>query len=101
MNIIPTDLARMLSVLGGMLVLAACVLLWLRDKTSVWALLALVGQAVSMLCRLVLPVPDLWVHLPPLRLVWPVAEMMFAVGLIGYAWTEYDAAQRKTAGGKS
>ena len=101
MNIIPLDLANILSVLTGLLVLGACVLFWVRDKTSTWALLALAGQAVSVLCRFVLFVPDAFTQFPPLRLVWPIAALVFAVGLAGFAWTEYQAFQQKAAGAKS
>jgi hypothetical protein len=96
----PLDLANIFSVLTGLLVLGACVLLWLRDKTSSWVLLALAGQAVSVLCRFALFVPDVFTQFPPLRLVWPVAALVFAVGLAGYAWTEYQASQQKAAGAK-
>jgi len=97
MNINPLDLASILSVLTGLLVLGACVLLWIRDKTSSWVLLALAGQGVSVLCRFALFVPDAFTQFPPLRLVWPVAAFVFAVGLAGYAWTEYQAFQQRTA----
>jgi hypothetical protein len=52
------------------------------------------------LCRLVWFVPDAFVQFPPLRLVWPVAALVFAVGLAGYAWTEYESFQRKSGGAK-
>ena len=101
MNSIPLDLASIMSVLTRLLVLGACALLWIRDKTSSWALIALAGQAVSVLCRFVLFVPDAFTQFPPLRLVWPVAALVFAVGLAGYAWTEYQTFQQKAAGAKS
>ena len=89
----PMDIANLISVLTGLLVLAACVLLWLRNKTS-WVLLALAGQTVSVLCRLVLFVPEAFAQFPALRLVWPLGAFVFAVGLAGHAWTQYEAAQQ-------
>ena len=89
---IPMDLANLISVITGLLVLGACVLLWLRSKTS-WVLLALAGQTVSVLCRLILFVPDVFKQFPELRLVWPMGAFVFALGLAGYAWTEYESAQ--------
>jgi Na+-transporting NADH:ubiquinone oxidoreductase subunit NqrB len=96
----PIDIANLISVLTGLLVLAACVLLWLRSKTS-WVLLALAGQTVSVLCRLLLFVPEAFTQFPPLRLVWPVGAFVFAIGLAGYAWTEYEAMQQNARGAKS
>jgi Na+-transporting NADH:ubiquinone oxidoreductase subunit NqrB len=96
----PMDIANLISVLTGLLVLAACVLLWLRSKTS-WVLLALAGQTVSVLCRLVVFVPEAFTQFPALRLVWPVGAMIFAVGLAGHAWTEYEASQRAQQGARS
>src|SRR4249920_3223700 len=92
------DLANLISLVTGLLVLGACILLWLRSKTS-WVLLALAGQGVSVLCRLVLFVPDVFVQCPALRLVWPVGAFIFAVGLAGYAWTEYEQSQLRAGQG--
>jgi hypothetical protein len=92
MNPMPMDIANIISVLTGVLVLGACVLLWLRSKTM-WVLLALGGEAISVLCRLLVFVPDLYTQIPAIRLVWPLAALLFAIGLIGYAWTEYEASQ--------
>jgi Na+-transporting NADH:ubiquinone oxidoreductase subunit NqrB len=94
----PMDLANLISVLTGLLVLAACVLLWLRSKTS-WVLLALAGQAVSVLCRLLVFVPEVFTQFPLLRLVWPVGAFIFAVGLAGYAWTEYEEFRQRASQG--
>ena len=89
----PADVANLISVLTGVLALGACVLFLLRRK-STWVLLALAGQAVSVLCRLVLFVPDLYTQFPVIRLVWPLGALAFAIGLAGYAWEEYEASQR-------
>jgi hypothetical protein len=94
----PIDLANILSVVTGLIVLGACVLLWLRSKTS-WVLLALAGQAVSVLCRLMLFVPDVFKQFPEIRLVWPAGAFVFAVGLAGYAWTEYEQHQQRASQG--
>jgi len=89
----PFDIANLVSVATGLLVLGACVLFWLRSKTT-WVLLALAGQAVSVGCRLLLFVPDVFTQFPPLRFVWPAGALVFAVGLAGHAWVEYEAFQR-------
>jgi len=89
----PMDIANLVSVATGLLVLGACVLFWIRAK-SAWALLALAGQAVAVACRLLLFIPDVFVQFPPLRFVWPAGALVFAVGLAGHAWAEYEAAQR-------
>ncbi len=89
------DVANAMSVLTGLLVLGACVLLWLRHQT-LWMSLALAGQVVSVLCRFVLFIPDVFRQFPIIRLVWPVGALIFAIGLAGHAWTEYEASQRGT-----
>jgi hypothetical protein len=89
----PLDIANLISVATGLLVLGACVLFWLRSKTT-WVLLALAGQAVSVLCRLLLFVPDVFVQFPLVRMVWPSGAFVFALGLAGHAWTEYEAARQ-------
>ena len=86
----PMDIANLISVATGLLVLGACALFWLHSKTM-WVLLALAGQAVSVLCRLLLFVPDVVTQFPMIRLVWPAGALVFAVGLAGHAWTEYEA----------
>ena len=89
----PSDIANLISVVTGLLVLGACVLFWLRSRTT-WVLLALAGQAVSVLCRLLLFVPDVFAQFPAMRLIWPIGAFVFAIGLAGHAWTEYEASQR-------
>lgn len=87
------DIANLVSVLTGLLVLGACALLWLRYQTT-WVLLALAGQIVSVLCRFVLFVPNAYMQFPIIRLVWPAGALVFAIGLAGHAWTQYEAARR-------
>ena len=86
-------IANLISVLSTLLVLGACVLLWLRNQT-LWMSLALAGQAVSVLCRFVLFVPNAYAQFPIIRIVWPLGALVFAAGLAGHAWTQYAAAQR-------
>ena len=87
------DLANVISIATGLVVLGACVLFWLRSGTT-WVLLALAGQAVSVLCRLLLFVPDVFTQFPMIRFIWPLGAFVFAIGLAGHAWTEYEAAQQ-------
>jgi hypothetical protein len=92
MNMNP-DIANLVSVVTGLLVLSACALLWLRYRTP-WALLALAGQVVSVLCRFVLFVPNAYMQFPVIRLVWPAGALVFAIGLAGHAWTQYEASRQ-------
>ena len=86
------DVANLISVLTGLLVLGACVLLWLRSQT-LWMSLALTGQVISVLCRFVLFIPNAFTQYPIVRVVWPLGSLLFAIGLAGHAWTQYEAAQ--------
>ena len=86
-------IASLITVVTGLLVLGACALLWLRYKTS-WVLLALVGQIVSVLCRFVLFVPNAYTEFPIIQLVWPAGALIFAIGLAGHAWTQYETARQ-------
>ena len=88
-------IANLISVLGTLLVLGACVLLWLRNQT-LWMSLALAGQIVSTLFRFVLFVPNAYAQFPIIRIVWPLGTLVFAVGLAGHAWTQFEAARRST-----
>ena len=94
MNMNP-DIANLISVVTGLLVLGACALLWLRYQTT-WVLLALAGQIVSVLCRFVLFVPNAYMQFPVIRLVWPAGALVFAVGLAGHAWMQFAAARQGT-----
>lgn len=86
-------IANLISALTMLLVLGACVLLWLRNQT-LWMWLALAGQVVSVLCRIVLFMPNAYAQYPIIRIVWPLGALVFAVGLVGHAWTQYEAAQK-------
>jgi hypothetical protein len=57
-------------------------------------LLALGGQAVSVGCRLLFFVPDVFAQFPAIRLIWPAGALVFAIGLAGHAWSEYEASQQ-------
>ena len=94
MNMNP-DIANLISVITGLLVLGACALLWLRYQTP-WVLLALAGQIVSVLCRFALFVPNAYMQFPVIRLVWPAGALVFAIGLAGHAWTQYEAGRQGT-----
>ncbi|HST28445.1 MAG TPA: hypothetical protein VLK26_08775 [Rudaea sp.] len=89
------DIANLISVVTGLLVLGACILLWLRYQTQ-WVLLALAGQIVSVLCRFVLFVPGAYMQYPVIRIVWPAGSLIFAIGLAGFAWTQYEASRQGT-----
>jgi len=93
-----TDLSNIFSLAGSLLLLAACVLLWVRFK-SIWILIALGGHLCSMLCRLALtpgtPIQYGDWRLEVIRVIWPAASFAFAIGLTGFAWTELEAQKRK------
>jgi len=93
-NGFPLDFANIASWLTSFVVLAACVMLWAHRK-NVWALLALGGEAAVIGCHLfLLLTPNAFSEFPPLRVLWPAAGLMFAVGLAGYAWNELATARR-------
>jgi Na+-transporting NADH:ubiquinone oxidoreductase subunit NqrB len=92
MNDIWQSLGNVISLATGVLLLFACGVLWMRRHTSFWLLLALIGQALSVLCRLAFAVsPATFAAVPIVRLIWPLAAGLFAVGLLGYAWFEVAA----------
>jgi len=75
----------MASVLSGVLVLAALFLLWSKSQSS-WLLLALLGEGVSLLLRLAVAVaPAVLGAIPMMPLVWSVAALLVAAGLLGFA----------------
>jgi hypothetical protein len=96
------DLRNLISFGDSFLILAACVLLWARYKTS-WVSLALAGAVVSALCHVVLSVPEVFAQFPEvrvqmLRFIWPIGSLVFALGLTGHAWTEWETFQRARQG---
>jgi len=98
MNGFALDFASIASLLTSLLVLVACVLLWMRTRNT-WALLALAGEAGSIACRLFLAAtPGAFTDFPQLRIVWPLAGLVFSVGLAGYAWNEFEKARGRDSG---
>lgn len=72
----------------GILLVLACAVLWLRRRTP-WLLLALLAQLSAMLCRLLFSLSTtVFADVPALRVVWPLASCLFAIGLLGHAWFE-------------
>jgi len=73
------------SVLSGVLVLAALFLLWSKSQ-STWLLLALLGEAVSLLLRFAVAVaPTVLGGIPMMPLIWSIAALLVAAGLLGFA----------------
>jgi Na+-transporting NADH:ubiquinone oxidoreductase subunit NqrB len=84
----------------SVMLLVACAVLWLRRRTP-WLLLALVGQIVAMLCRLLFALsPAVLVEIPVFRVIWPLGSCLFALGLLGHACFE-NAAASAAAGEES
>jgi hypothetical protein len=78
-------LQTLASVVMALMVIAALLLLWRRDK-SVWLLVALVGEFVGLAFRLAMAfVPDLMRTMPQVFSLWTLSALVFAVGLLGYA----------------
>ena len=72
----------------GVVLLVACAVLWLRRRTP-WLVLALVGQIIAMLCRLLFSLsPSVLAEIPLFRVIWPLGSCLFALGLLGHAWFE-------------
>jgi Na+-transporting NADH:ubiquinone oxidoreductase subunit NqrB len=73
---------------ASIVLLIATVVLWSRRRT-VWLALALAGQLIAMTCRLLFALsPMVLTEVPILRVVWPLASCLFALGLLGHAWFE-------------
>lgn len=76
------------SVLSGILVIAALILLWWKSH-SPSLLIAILAAAISLLFRLAFVVaPAVLSATPVLLLVWPVTGLVVAAGLLGYAVVE-------------
>jgi hypothetical protein len=72
----------------GVVLLVACAMLWLRRRTP-WLLLALSGQIIAMMCRLLFSLsPTVLTEIPVFRIIWPLGSCLFALGLLGHAWFE-------------
>ena len=79
------QLVNFLSQVGGIVILAAIMMLWWRRRTT-WLLVAMVAEVVSMGCRAVITlVPALYMQMTGLHFVWPLASLMFGVGLLCHA----------------
>jgi hypothetical protein len=76
------------SVLSGVLVLAALILLWLKSQ-SPWLLIAVMAEGISLLFRLAYSVAAaVFATTPMILLVWPITGLLVAAGLLGYAVAE-------------
>jgi hypothetical protein len=85
------QLVNFLSQVGGIVILAAIMMLWWRRRTT-WLLVAMVAEVVSMGCRAVITlVPALYMQMTGLHFVWPLASLMFGVGLLCHALIELPA----------
>jgi len=84
-----TQILQMASgVLGGLIMLAALVLLWWKSH-SPWLLLAVAGEAVSLLFRLAYSVAaGALASIPMLLMFWALAGLLTAAGVLGYAIDE-------------
>ena len=73
---------------AGIVLMIASLVLWSRRRTP-WLLLALIGQIIAMACRLLFVLsPSVLAEVPVLRLLWPLASCLFALGLLCHAWFE-------------
>lgn len=85
MNALSPMLQSMLSLAVALMVIAALILLWRRER-SPWLLAALIGEAVGLLFRaLVVVQPALVGSTPILFSLWTLTALVFAIGLLGYA----------------
>ena len=84
----------MAGVLSGILMVVALFLLWSKSQ-SMWLLLALLGEGVSLLLRLAVAVAQtaLYAAIPMMPLIWSITGLLVAAGLLGYA---LEVANRKT-----
>lgn len=88
------EITNLLSIVPSLLIITACALLWLQHK-SVWTVLMLAGEGVSVVLHMLLLLPGVMRELPfqdPLfRMIWPCAAIVFAIGLLGHALTQFEA----------
>jgi hypothetical protein len=76
------------SVLSGVIVFAALILLWWKSH-SPWLLVAVLAEGISLLFRLAFAAaPAVLGTTPMVVLVWPVTGLLVAAGLLGYAVAE-------------
>jgi Na+-transporting NADH:ubiquinone oxidoreductase subunit NqrB len=91
MNDIWQVLGNGLGQITGVVLLVACAVLWLRRRTP-WLLLALIGQIIAMMCRLLFSLsPSVLTEMPVFRIIWPLGSCLFALGLLAHAWFENTA----------
>ncbi len=85
MNALSPALQSLFSLLVVLMVVAALVLLWRRDR-SPWLLAALAGEGIGLVFRLLLVAqPQLASAMPMLFSLWTLGALVFAIGLLGYA----------------
>jgi len=85
MNALSPALQSLFSVVMSLMLLLALALLWRRDR-STWLVVALVGETIGLVFRIVLVVvPDVARTAPMLFSVWTLSALAFALGLLGYA----------------
>jgi hypothetical protein len=76
------------SVLSGLIVLAALVLLWWKSH-SPWLLLAIAAEGISVLFRIAFSVAASALGgIPILLLIFPLTGLLVGAGLFGYALDE-------------
>ena len=93
MNALSPGLQSLFSLVVGLMVVTALVLLWRRDRTP-WLLVALVGESLGLAFRVALTaLPDLVRAVPMLFSLWTLTALAFAIGLLGYA---IDTTARRT-----
>ena len=97
------EFTSLLSFVDSLLVLFGCLLFWFMYKNA-WALLALAGEGASFLCHVVVALPGTFsdasgLRMDILRFGWPVASLVFAIGLAGLAWSQYEIFRRRAAEG--
>ncbi|MGN6520190.1 MAG: hypothetical protein ACTHK2_12275 [Dokdonella sp.] len=85
MNTLSPSLQSLFSVVIPVLVLAALVLLWRRDRSG-WLIVAIGAEVVGLLFRVALIVlPELMQSAPLMFSAWTLSALVFAIGLLGYA----------------
>jgi uncharacterized membrane protein YoaK (UPF0700 family) len=71
--------------LATLMIAAALIMLW-RQSRSIWLIVALVAELVSLVFRGVIAIaPDFARSAPLFFTVWLLCSLIFAAGLLGYA----------------
>lgn len=85
MNQMSLMLQSSISLIAGVLMLVALFMVWTKTASQ-WLLLALGGEAVSILFRLLFTAaPSMMGSVPGLVLVWQATGLMVGAGVLGYA----------------